>query len=84
MTPDTLAVQSSWYRFYHSQSNPPAWERVTIANLHALGVPVRSHAQPDYVQEQATAHNKSVTRTVGKQELLILALRKPQEVCDES
>lgn len=35
-------------------------QKVTIANFPALGVPIRSQAPPEYVQEQGADYNKSV------------------------
>ncbi|KAH0832895.1 hypothetical protein J3R83DRAFT_11847 [Lanmaoa asiatica] len=42
------------------KSTPLLRQKVTIANFPALGVPVRSNAPPEYIQEQGADYNSSV------------------------
>ncbi|KAN0093272.1 hypothetical protein V8E55_004056 [Tylopilus felleus] len=42
------------------KSTPLLRRKVTITNFPALGIQVRSHAPPEYIQEQGADYNKSV------------------------
>ncbi|KAG9314824.1 hypothetical protein JVU11DRAFT_3917 [Chiua virens] len=42
------------------KTTPLLRQKVTISNFPALGIPIRMHAPPEYVQEQGADYNKSV------------------------
>jgi hypothetical protein len=42
------------------EAGPLLMQKVTVVNFNAPGITMRSHAPPQYVQEQATNYNNSV------------------------